>query len=66
MVAADEYLVAVGQVAEPVEEVDGFGLGSHHAEVARMYHHVGLRQIAEPVVAAMSVGKMQDFHTLAI
>ena len=46
VVAADEYFVAVGKVAEPVEEVDGLGLGSHHAEVARMHRHVGLGQVA--------------------
>lgn len=45
MVAADKDFVLVRQVAEPVEEINGFLLGSNHTEVAGMYHDIGLWQI---------------------
>ena len=55
MVAADEYLVAMGQVAQPVEEVDGLALAPHHAEVARVHDHVSFGQVAQSPVASVSV-----------
>lgn len=45
MVAADENLVAIRQIAEPVEKVDRFLLATDHAEITGMYHHIGLGQI---------------------
>lgn len=45
VVAADENLVAIGQIAEPVEKVNRFLLATYHAEIAGMYHHIGLGQI---------------------
>lgn len=45
VVAADENLVAIGQIAEPVEKVNRFLLATDHAEIAGMYHHIGLGQI---------------------
>lgn len=45
MVAADENLVAIRQIAEPVEKVNRFLLTTDHAEITGMYHHIGLRQI---------------------
>lgn len=46
MIAADENFVFVWQVAEPVEEINGFLLGPDHTEVAGMDHHIGLGQIS--------------------
>lgn len=45
VVSADENLVAIGQIAEPVEKVNRFLLATDHAEIAGMYHHIGLGQI---------------------
>ena len=45
MVATDENFVFVWQIAKPVEEINGFLLGSNHTEVAGMYHDIGLWQI---------------------
>lgn len=45
MIATDENFVFVWQVAKPVEEINGFLLGSNHTEVAGMYHDIGLWQI---------------------
>ena len=42
MVATDKDFVAVGQVTKPIEKIKGFLFGSNHAEVAGMYHHIGL------------------------
>ena len=66
VVAADEYLVAIGQVAEPVEEINGFLLGSNHTEVAGMHHHIGLGQIPKPMMAVVRVRKMEYFHILKV
>lgn len=45
MVAADENLVAIRQIAELVEKVNRFLLTTDHAEITRMYHHISLGQI---------------------
>ena len=55
VIAANENLVALGQVAKPVEEVDSFLLGAYHAEVAGMYHHIGFGQVVETAVAVVGV-----------
>lgn len=62
VVTADEYLVAIWQVAELVEKINRFLLGPNHTEVAGMYHHIDLGQIPQSMVAIMSVRKMQYFH----
>lgn len=62
MIATDENFVFVWQVAKPVEEINGFLLGSNHAEVAGMHHHIGIGQIPKPMMAIMRVGKMEYFH----
>lgn len=62
MVAADENLLAIWQIAEPVEEINGFLLGPDHTEIAGMYHHIGLRQIPKPMMAAMSIREMEYLH----
>ena len=66
MVAADEYFVFIWQVAEPVEEINGFLLGSDHTEVTGMYHHIGLGQIPEAMVAVMRIGKVEYFHVIIV
>lgn len=66
VVAADEYLVAIWQIAEPVEKVNRFLLATYHAEIAGMNHYISLGQIPQPPVASMSIRKMQYFHSLFV
>ena len=42
VVAADENLVAIRQIAEPVEKVNRFLLATDHAEIAGMNHYISL------------------------
>ena len=42
MIAADENLMAVWQIAEPVEKVNCLLLAPDHTEIAGMYHHISL------------------------
>ncbi len=58
MVATYKDFVFVWQVTKPVEEIHGFLFGPYHAEVSGMYHHIGIRQIPELMMAVVSVGKM--------
>ena len=62
MVATDKDFVLVWQVTKPVEEIKGLLFGANHAEVTGMYHDIGLGQISEPMVAVVSVGKVEYFH----
>lgn len=62
MVTADEYLVAIRQIAEPVHEVYCLGFASVHGKVTGMYHYIGIGQIPKPTVAVVSIREMQDFH----
>lgn len=62
VVAADENLVAIRQIAEPVEKINRFLLATNHAKVTGMYHHISLGQITQPMMATMSVGKVENFH----
>lgn len=55
MIAADKYLMAIWQVAKPVEKVHCLALFSYHAEVAGVNHDVGLGQILQPMVRTVSV-----------
>ena len=64
MIAADENLVFVWQVAKPVEEIDGFLLGTNHAEVTGMHHHIGFGQIPKSAVAAVRIREVEYFHKL--
>lgn len=66
MIATDEYFVFVWQVTKPVEEINGFLLGSNHTEVAGMHHHIGLGQIPKPMMAVMRVRKMEYFHVIKV
>lgn len=59
MVAADENLVAKRQIAEPIEKVNRFLLATDHAEITGMYHQIGLGQIPQPVMAAVSIREME-------
>lgn len=58
VIAADEYLVAIQNVAEPVHKVYRLGFAPGHREVARMHHDIGLGQITKPSVAAMCIREM--------
>ena len=62
MVAANEYLLRVRKVAEPVQEVQCFLLTAVHGKIAGMDNNVSRRQIMHPPVAAMRVGNMQYSH----
>lgn len=62
MVAADENFVFVWQVAEPIEGINGFLLGSNHTKVSGMYHHIGLGQIPESAMATVGIGYVQYLH----
>lgn len=66
VVATDENLVAIRQVTEPVQEIDRFPFASDHAEVAGVYHNIGLREINQPMMAAMSVREMKDGQNIQI
>ena len=66
VVAADENLMAIWQIAEPVEKINRFLLGSNHTEVAGMHHHIGLGQIPKPMMAVVRVRKMEYFHILKV
>ena len=55
VVAADENLVAIGQIAEPVEKINRFLFASDHTEISGMYHHISLGQIPEPMVTVMRI-----------
>mgnify|MGYP007026883885 CR=1 FL=1 len=58
MVAADENLVAIRQIAEPVEKVNRLLLATDHAEIAGMNHHISRGQIPQTMVAVVSVRKV--------
>lgn len=62
VVAGDEYLVPVRQVAKPFDEVEGFHIAACQGEVAAMHQHVGIWHIAQLAVHAVSVGKVEDGH----
>lgn len=62
VVAANEYLLRVWEVAEPVQEIQCFLLAAVHCKIAGMHHDIGLGQIAQPPVATMRVGNVQYFH----
>ena len=62
VVAANEYLLRMRKVAEPVQEIQCFLLAAVHCKIAGMHHDIGLGQIAQPPVAAVRVGNMQYFH----
>ena len=58
VVAADENLVSIWQIAEPVHEVDCLGFTSVHGKIAGMDHHIGFGQIPKSAVAAMRIREM--------
>lgn len=55
MISTDEYLMGIGQVTEPVEEVEGFSLGSCHGEVAGMNYDIGFGKVFKSMVTAVGV-----------
>lgn len=62
MVAANENLMCIREVAEPVEKVDGLGFRTHHTEITGMYHHIGFGQILKSTMASVGIREMEDFH----
>ena len=66
MIATDEDFVLIGQVAEPVHEVDRFFFGAHHAKVSGMNRHIGLGQLSKPMMAVMSIREMKYFHIIFV
>lgn len=66
MIAADEYFVSVWQVTKPVEKINGFLFCPYHTKVTGMYHHIGLGQIPEAMVAVMRIGKVEYFHVILV
>lgn len=64
VIAANEYLVAIRKVAQPVHEVDCLGFTSVHGKIARMYHYIGFGQIPKSAVAAMRIREVEYFHKL--
>ena len=42
MIAADENLMAIRQVAKPVEEIQSLAFLPDHTEIAGMNHDIGL------------------------
>ena len=55
MVAADENLMLMRQVAKPVQEVNGLLLRAIHGEIAGVYHNIRIRQHAHTSMATVSV-----------
>ena len=55
VIAADEYLLTLGQIAEPVEEIQRLALLADHAEVARVNHDVGVRHFPKPMMRSVSI-----------
>lgn len=44
MVATNEYLVAIRQIAEPIKEIQCFSFFAKHAEISGVNHNISLRQ----------------------
>lgn len=62
VVATDENLVPIRQVAEPVEKIKSFPFAPDHTEIARMDYYIGLGQIPQPPMTAMSIREMENLH----
>lgn len=62
VVAADEYLMRIRQIAEPIQEVNGLLFGSDHSEVSGMHKHIGCRKLSKPPVAAVRIRQVQNLH----
>ena len=58
MIAADEYFVAIRQIAEPVKKVHCLPLFSDHAEISGVDHNVSFRQFPQPMMRSMCVREM--------
>ena len=62
VVTANEYLLRIRKVAEPVHEIQCLLLTAVHGKVTRMHDNVSLWQIVQPSVTAMRVRNMQYCH----
>ena len=58
MVATNEYLVTIWQIAEPIKEIQCFPLFSDHAEISGMDHDIGLGQIPKAMMRSMGIREM--------
>ena len=58
VVAANEYLLRIRKVAEPVHEIQCLLLTAVHGKVTRMHDNVSLWQVCQPLVATVRIGKM--------
>ena len=64
VVARDEDLVLVRQLAEPVHEIASLLFRPLLCKVAGVHQHVGLRQFAQSPVLAVCVGNVEEDHWL--
>ena len=60
VIAYGKKLVPVGQIAQPVEEVQGFLLRAVFGEVAAMHQHIGFGQVAQTAVPVVRVGETKN------
>ena len=66
VVAADENLVGVWQVAKPVHKINGFLFAAVHREVARVDNNVRLGQLLKPVMTTVGIGEVEDGHCMFV
>lgn len=50
MIATDEYLMFIWQVAKPVKEVNRLPIRANYTEIAGMLNNISLGQIPKPSV----------------
>ena len=62
VVSGDEYLVAVGEFHEPVQEIQHFILRSVFREVSAVHNHISVRKVFQKMVFAVSVGDLDNSH----
>ena len=64
VIAADENLVLVGQLNEPIEKFQALVLRSEMGEIAAVDNHIGIGHSANLTVKPVGIGKVKDFHFL--
>ncbi len=62
MVASNEYLIPVRQVAEPFHKVYRFIFCSSQREITRMDYHVSFREMLKLTMIVMRIGYMEYLH----
>lgn len=58
MVATNEYLVTIWQIAEPIKEIQCFSLFSDHTEISGMDHNISRRQFSQPMMRSVGIREM--------